>query len=68
MDKFLYEQLSTSELQKLLKDDCDGRGALTVEETLVICEILAQRDGKDPQAVRDAWAKFLKYYMDDPSG
>lgn len=68
MVKKSFRRLSTTELQKLLRDDCDGRGALTVEQTLAVCEILAQRDGKDPQAVRDAWAKFLKYYMDDPTG
>lgn len=67
MDKFLYEQLSTSDLQKILKDDCDGRGTLTVEETIAICEILVQRDGKDRKSAREAWAHFLKYYMDDSS-
>lgn len=67
MDRFLYEQLSTSELQRLLKDDCDGRGTLTVEETLAICEILVRQDQKVRQSARKVWANFLKYYMDDSS-
>lgn len=68
MVKKSFRRLSTTELQKLLKDDCDGRGTLTVEETIAICEILVQRDGKDRKSAREAWANFLKYYMDDPSG
>ena len=37
------EKLSTSQLQALLREECEGRGALTEEGILEICEILARR-------------------------
>ncbi len=36
-------KMSTSQLQALLREECEGRGALTLEVILGICEILARR-------------------------
>ena len=36
-------KLSTSQLQALLREECEGRGALTPEAILEICEILSGR-------------------------
>lgn len=42
------EKLSTSQLQALLREEAEGRGALPQEIILVICDILSQRDPSLP--------------------
>ena len=44
------EMLSTSQLQALLREECEGRGRLTPEIILAICDILAGRDPSLPTA------------------
>ena len=42
------ERLSTSQLQALLREEAEGRGAMLPEATLIICDILSQRDPSLP--------------------
>lgn len=41
-------KLSTSQLQALLREECEGRGALPEQTILELCEILAERDPNKP--------------------
>ena len=38
------EMLSTTQLQALLREECEGRGNLPADTVLMICDILANRD------------------------
>lgn len=42
------EKLSTSQLQALLREEAEGRGALLPEVILIICDILSRRDPAMP--------------------
>ena len=42
------EKMSDTQLQALLREECEGRGNLPREAVLTICEILAQRMPERP--------------------
>lgn len=54
--------LSTSQLQALLREECEGRGSLPLEGILSICGILAQRDPKLPD-VRQTLLQLCRTYL-----
>ena len=57
-------KLSTSQLEALLREDCAGRGNLSMEAILIICDILVERNpSKTP--VREKFLEFCKYYLND---
>lgn len=61
----LYEYLgtfSTSQLQGLLRDECEGRGTLPMDTILLICEILAQRDPELP-SIKETLLNLCRSYL-----
>ena len=61
-----YDKLSSAELEKLLRHDIDdlNEPALTENEILEICGILAERMRVKPDA-QAAWERFLKHYLSE---
>ncbi len=49
IQKYL-QKLSTTQLQALLREECEGRGTLPLETILDICNILAERNPQYPAA------------------
>lgn len=58
------EKLSTSQLQAILREDCEGRGNLTIDAILMICEILAKRNPAKPP-VLDKIHELCRPYLDE---
>ena len=58
------EKLSTSQLQAILREDCEGRGNLSVDTILLICEILAERVPTKPP-VLDKIYELCRPYLDE---
>ncbi len=56
------QKLSITQLQALLREECDGRGSLPVEAILNICEILSERDLKYPK-VKDMILHLCKDFL-----
>ena len=57
-----FEQLSTAQLEQLVRDDLDGRQALPLDLLLLVCGILAQRDPPKKSA-EEAFRDFLEHYL-----
>ncbi len=57
------EKLSTTQLQALLREECEGRGSLPVEAVLSICEVLAERKPQYP-AVEDVILRLCRIYLE----
>ncbi len=57
------QKLSTTQLQALLREECEGRGTLSVEAVLDICEVLAERQ---PQyrTVKDLILQRSRTYLE----
>ena len=61
------EKLSTSQISPtfaLLREDCEGRGNLTVDTILLICDILAERIPTKPP-VLDKIHELCRCYLDE---
>lgn len=58
------EKLSTSQLQALLREECAGRGNMTMDTILLICEILAKRNPAKPP-VMDKIYELCRTYLDE---
>ncbi len=56
------QKLSTTQLQALLREECEGRGSLPVEAVLSICEVLAERNSRYP-AVKDLILQLCRSYL-----
>jgi len=56
------ERLSTSQLQALLQEECAGRGKLTPDDILQICQILSTRNKQWP-SYREAILELCKNYL-----
>ncbi len=56
-------KLSTTQLQALLREECENRGSLTVNSILDICEILAERKPGYP-TVKDVVLQLCKTYLE----
>lgn len=57
------ERFSTTQLQALLREECDGRGAMATESILDICDILSQRDPSLP-TVRELIQNLCRCYLE----
>ncbi len=57
------KKLSTTQLQALLREECEGRGTLPVEAILSICEVLAERKPQYP-TVKDMILHLCKTYLE----
>ncbi len=55
-------KLSTTQLQALLREECEGRGDLPVEAILQICEILSDRESQRP-TVKDILLRLCREYL-----
>ena len=55
------EMLSTSQLQAILREECEGRGNLPIESILMICDILSQRNSRLP-AIRASLLDVCRKY------
>ena len=56
------EKMSDTQLQALLREECEGRGSLPQETILLICDILARRYPEKPavaQVLRDLCRVYL---------
>ena len=58
------EKLSTRQLQALLREECEGRGNMTVDVILLICEILAERIPTKPPVI-DKIHELCRCYLDE---
>ena len=58
------EMLSTSQLHSLLREECEGRGAMPAEMILLICDILSQRDPTKPDA-REMLLRLCACYLEE---
>ncbi|MEE1328980.1 MAG: hypothetical protein UHS47_10605 [Oscillospiraceae bacterium] len=58
------EKLSTSQLQALLREECEGRGNMTVDVILLICEILSERIPTKPPVI-DKIHELCRCYLDE---
>ena len=58
------EKLSTSHLQALLREECEGRGNMTVDVILLICEILSERIPTKPPVI-DKIHELCRCYLDE---
>lgn len=56
------ENLSTSQLRSLLREECEGRGNLPVQAILDICEILSQREPDKP-SVKEVLCQLCRAYL-----
>ncbi len=56
------QKLSTTQLQALLREECEGRGTLPLETILDICNILAERNPQLP-AVKEIILKLCRTYI-----
>ncbi len=56
-------KLSTTQLQALLREECEGRGNLPLEAVLDICEVLAERKPQCP-AVKDVILQLCSVYLE----
>ncbi len=57
------QKLSTTQLQALLREECEGRGSLPIEGVLSICEALAERNSQYP-AVKDTILHLCRQYLE----
>lgn len=55
-------KLSKTQLQALLREECEGRGALPELAILQICEILSERDETLP-TVKQTLLKVCQIYL-----
>ncbi len=60
--KEYLQKLSTTQLQALLREECEGRGSLPVEAILSICEVMAERNAQYP-AVKDIILQLCRCYL-----
>ena len=56
------EMLSTSQLEALLLEEYNNRGALPMDVILLICQILSQRNPALP-AIEDSLRELCKNYI-----
>ncbi len=56
-------KLSTTQLRALLREECEGRGELPVLAILQICEVLSERDIKQP-TVKEIILQMCMKYLD----
>ena len=56
------EMLSTSQLEALLLEEYNNRGALPMDVILLICQILSQRNPALP-AIEDSLRELCKKYI-----
>ncbi len=57
------QRLSTTQLQALLREECEGRGDLPMEAVLSICEVLSERNPKYP-AAKDVILHLCRAYLE----
>ena len=62
MEKNKFDELSTTELEQLLRNDCDGVHTLTEADIITICQILARRHPYTATSAETAWRQFLRHY------
>lgn len=56
------EKMSDTQLQALLREECEGRGSLPVMAVLDICDILTQRHPELP-SVQDTLRNLCRAYL-----
>ena len=56
------EKMSDTQLQGLLREECEGRGSLPLEALLDICDILARRDPEKP-SVESVLRDLCRVYL-----
>ena len=61
--KEYLEMLSTSQLQALLREECEGKGNLPTEAILLICQTLSDRDPSLPTP-RQILLNLCKCYLE----
>lgn len=57
------EMLSTSQLQAVLREECEGKGSLPEDAILTICRILSGRDPSLP-TVRQTLLSLCHCYLE----
>ncbi len=57
------QKLATTQLQALLREECEGRGNLPIESILNICEVLTEREPGYP-AVKDVILQLGRVYLE----
>lgn len=66
MDTSSFDNMPTSALKQLLQKDCNGTLCLSIEEILIICEIIVNREKKDrqkPNRTADAaWERYRELF------
>lgn len=58
------EELSTSQLRALVREECEGRGELPIETIMTICEILAARNPNLP-SVKQSILNMCRIYLEE---
>lgn len=56
-------KLSTTQLQALLREECEGRGALTEMTILELCEVLVERNQNLP-TVKQTLLELCRAYLE----
>lgn len=57
------EKLSTTQLQSLIREECEGRGNLDLETLLQICQVLADRNDQWP-SYRESVLQLCRNYLE----